>query len=41
MFGESAFDKKKEKPVLKFNRGLALIGIRTTGPCCRSTGLGQ
>ena len=29
--GESAFDKKKKKPGLKFNPGLALTGVRTTG----------
>jgi len=29
---ESAFDKKKKKPGLKFNLGLALTGVRTTGP---------
>ena len=29
---ESAFDKKKKKPRLKFNLGLALTGVRTTGP---------
>ena len=29
---ESAFDKKKEKLGLKFNPGLALTGVRTTGP---------
>ena len=28
----SAFDKKKNKPGLKFNPGLALSGVRTTGP---------
>ena len=28
---ESAFDKKK-KPGLKFNPGLVLTGVRTTGP---------
>ena len=27
----SAFDKKKNNPGLKFNRGLALTGVRTTG----------
>ena len=26
---ESAFDKKKKKPGLKFNPGLALTGVRT------------
>ena len=31
---ESAFDKKKKKPRLKFNPGLALIGVQTTGPRC-------
>ena len=30
---ESAFEQKKEKPRLKFNPGLALIVLRTTGPC--------
>ena len=29
---ESAFDKKKKKPGLKFNPGLVLISIQTTGP---------
>ena len=29
---ESAFDKKKKKPGLQFNSGLALTGVRTTGP---------
>ena len=29
---DSAFDKKKKKRWLKFNPGLALTGIRTTGP---------
>ena len=29
---ESAFNKKKKKPGLKFNPGLALTGVRTTGP---------
>ena len=28
---ESAFDKKKKTPWLKFNPGLALTGVRTTG----------
>ena len=28
---ESAFDKKKKKPGIKFNSGLALTGVRTTG----------
>ena len=28
---ESAFDKKKKKPRLKFNPGLALTRVRTTG----------
>ena len=32
IIGESAFDKKKKKPGLKFNPGLALTGARTTGP---------
>ena len=27
-----AFDKKKKKPGLKFNSGLALTRVRTTGP---------
>ena len=26
------FERKKKKPRLKFNPGLALIGLRTTGP---------
>ena len=29
---ESAFDKKKKKPGLKFNPGLALTRVWTTGP---------
>ena len=29
---ESAFDKKKKKPGLKFNPRLALTGVRTNGP---------
>ena len=29
---ENAFDDKKKRPGLKFNPGLALIGLRTTGP---------
>ena len=29
---ENAFKQKKKKPWLKFNSGLALIGLRTTGP---------
>ena len=29
---ESAFDKRKKKPGLKFNLVLALAGVRTTGP---------
>ena len=29
---ESAFDKKKKKPGLKFKPGLALIRVGTTGP---------
>ena len=29
---ENAFDEKKRRPGLKFNPGLALIGLRTTGP---------
>jgi len=29
---ENAFEQKKKKPGLKFNPGLALIGLRTTGP---------
>ena len=34
---ESAFDKKKKKPGLKLNPGLALTGVRTNGPwCCTS-----
>ena len=28
---ESAFDNKKKKPGLKFNPGVALTGVRTTG----------
>ena len=29
---ENAFEQKKKKPGLKFNPGLLLIGLRTTGP---------
>ena len=29
---ESTFEQKKKKPRLKFNPGLELIGLRTTGP---------
>ena len=29
---ESAFDKTKKKTGLKFNPGLGLTGVRTTGP---------
>ena len=29
---ENAFGQQKKKPGLKFNPGLALIGLRTTGP---------
>ena len=29
---ESAFDKQIKNPGLKFNPGLALTGVRTTGP---------
>ena len=29
---ENAFEQKKEKPGSKFNPGLALIGLQTTGP---------
>ena len=32
-YRENAFEKKKKKLRLKFNRGLALLGFRTTGPC--------
>jgi len=31
IIGESAFDKKKKKPEVKFNPGLALTSVRTTG----------
>ena len=30
--GENAFEQKKKKPRLKFNPGLALIGLRITWP---------
>ena len=33
---ENTFEQKKKKPVLKFNPGLALIGLRTTGPWTES-----
>ena len=29
---ENVSDEKKKRPGLKFNPGLALIGLRTTGP---------
>ena len=29
---ENAFKQKREEPRLKFNPGLTLIGLRTTGP---------
>ena len=29
---ENTFEQKKKKPVWKFNRGLSLSGLRTTGP---------
>ena len=29
---ENPFDEKKKRPGLKFNPGLVLIGLRTTGP---------
>jgi len=29
---ENAFEQKNKKQGLKFNLGLALIGLRTTGP---------
>ena len=29
---ENTFEQKKKKPGLKFNPGLALIGLRTIGP---------
>ena len=29
---ENGFEQKKKKPGLKFNPGLELIGLRTTGP---------
>ena len=29
---ENAFGQKKKKPELKFNPGLALMGLRKTGP---------
>ena len=29
---ENAFDDEKKRPRLKFNPGLALMGLRTTGP---------
>ena len=31
------FEQKKNKPRLKFNPGLALIGLRTTGPWAQSS----
>ena len=35
---ESAFDNNKKKAGLKFNTGLVLIGVRTTGPRCPPQG---
>ena len=32
IIGENAFEQKKKKPGLRFNPGLALINLRTTGP---------
>ena len=32
IIGESVFDKNIKKPGLRFNPGLALTGVRTTGP---------
>ena len=29
---ENAFEQKEKKPRLRFNPGLALIGLQTTGP---------
>ena len=47
MIQESAFDKKIKNSGLKFNPGLALTGVRTTGPrlllrtcVCRQDSLG-
>ena len=34
---ENAFEQKREKPGWKFNPGLALIGLRTSGPRTLST----
>ena len=31
---EDDFDEKNKKAGLKFNPGLALVGLRTTGPTC-------
>ena len=31
-YPRECFDKKKKKPGFKFNPGLALTGVRTTGP---------
>ena len=33
-FPRKCFDEKKKRPGLKFNPGLALIGLRTTGSRC-------
>ena len=38
---ESAFDKKTKKAGLKFNPGLALTGVRTTGPRELARGSGK
>ena len=32
IISENAIKQKKKEPRLKFNSGLALIGLRTTGP---------
>ena len=36
---ENAFDEKKKRPGLKFNPGLTLIGLQTTGPRCSCVGV--
>ena len=39
--GLNSFEQNKKKPGLKFNPGLALIGLRTTGPSSGKTRMAQ
>ena len=38
---ENTFEQKKKKPGLKFNPGLALIGLRTSGPRSKFSPMSQ